>query len=197
MGPLLFLLLAPMPQDGALETALVRSSELTEAGKSGEARAILLDAVQDPGARGEVLAQFGPLMDQLAYLAFQEKNPDPQPGDLLEGDVVKWKARSGQIKVRWKAAPGGTLPSTDFLVSEDGDHLFPVVAKDGFKIRLEGSWTEKPTPVSILAGCDEGMEDGWRFTGGFHLTESSPTLGFLFPTTMAGMLRASNLWLLN
>ena len=173
---LLLLLLTPVPQGGALETALARSSELDEAGKPGQARAILLAAVQDPEARGEVLAHFGPLMDQLAYLAFQEKNPDPQPGDLLEGDVVKWKARSGQIKVRWKAPPSGTLPSADFLVSEDGDHLFPVVVEDGFKMRIEGNWTGNPTPVSILAGCDEGMEDGWRITGGFHLTESSPTL---------------------
>ena len=175
MGLPLLLLLTPPLQEADLKSTIAQSIELAEAGKPSEAKTSLLAAIESPEMREQVLENYGALIDQLALLAFQEKYPDPQPNDFLSGEVLRWKARTGQIKVRWEAN-GDAFPTDDFLVSDNGDYLFPVPVRDGFKIRIKGLWEKNPTPLSILAGCNGEINNGWRFTGGFHQTKSSPAL---------------------
>ncbi|KAA3613456.1 MAG: hypothetical protein DWQ01_02730 [Planctomycetota bacterium] len=160
-----------------LERALENADLKAEAEQWSEARQVLLAALSDQESQEALLAHYGTVRNRLAYWAFRERYPSLGPLELMHGEVVSYKERTGKIKIRYDWTQMSSRErQADFLrVKEVWYYRLPF--EDAIKIDIAGTWpADDIEPVAMVMGYQRAEECGWRLVPGFLRESDGPTI---------------------
>lgn len=90
------------------------------------------------------------ILDLSERVAFYKDYEVPSPEDVVQGQLLKWRPKTGEIVLRYEGKNGKPLPKSasfgDFVL--DGDLLFhPVLFQGSYSIELSGKSLEAPNMV--------------------------------------------------
>ncbi len=173
----LLALLIPAPLAAlGLDGTLAAADEQAAAGEYQKARKTLLAALGEGADRGAVLAAMDGIERRLAAWAFAETAPEPEPGDLLAGEVRSWKEKGYKLRITYDWAGLDPAERSKDFFSAGEMTFFRVPLTGDFKLVLEGDHPADPGEFALLAGFDREGENGWKFTPGYKREKTKPVL---------------------
>lgn len=126
------------------EEELVEVRELIDARKWKRAGDVLADALAAHEDRDHVLVHWPEIEENLARIRFWSSYDEPEPEDVVQGELVSWNPRSGAIKLRYESGDEGLAGSVqegragDFIVPQDGVFLHPLLFKGRYSLEVRG-----------------------------------------------------------
>jgi len=156
--------LQEQPPREAFESALDQVQDLLRARKWGEARELLIGAIEAAGEETFVLVHWSEVEEDLARCAFWEAYEPPGPKAVVHGELLSWNRRSGAIKLRYERANGDLeVPDADEeeryardpgdFFGNEGAILHPLTFQGPYSIEISGraDRTASDPPVVLVA----------------------------------------------
>jgi len=148
LAPLVPLHAQPSSPDGGVATvdaALADIRDVMRAGKWKDAKEQLRNMLADSENTDALVARWPWIADALARCTFWSVYSIPEPKDVVP-EIVSWKERTGDLKLRYKAGDRGLSATADGaggfieLKQEDDDSFFvhPVRFSGSYRVELSG-----------------------------------------------------------
>lgn len=162
----------------------------TAAGKMAEVFSLAED---DPAAP----LLWTEIVDLSERTAFWKDYSIPEPKDVVRGELVKWKPKTGDMTLRYEARDGGALPKqTPFgdFIQQKGVLLHPVLFQGSYRVELSGKRLAGPNLIYVEWRWDraDGTANGASYAVRFDDVSAimTPVLGnFVVMDRKSSMMR--------